>query len=561
MGKFDVMTDNFDKSNPFLGYDLTEYSRESTVVTNNIQTSNTDASKENHSPLASPSKEQYQLQTHTLRNETYDTRTTTYTNSRNNSITDVDASLLARQNMIVNADEDEDDEEESYTAFILEENSPAAKKEGTSNSKVFFILLKSFVGTGVLFLPSAFQSGGLLFSNLLLLFFGIYSFWCYYILTLAKKVTNVNNFENIGSYLYGNWLKFIIVVSVVLSQLGFAGTYVIFTAENIKLVLEHVCNVKNLPIEILIFSQLIIFIPLSFLRKISKLAIPTLIANVLTLVGLILVVVLLLQHLISQGKINNGIGPDVIFYFNSSQWTTFVGIAIFSFEGVGLIIPVEDSMRNPEKFPLVLSLVLLVCTAIFMLIGTLGYLTFGKDITPVILSSFNQKNKFVSIAQLCYSIAILLSTPIQLFPVYKMVEEAIFKKNKNNTAISSTSSEPQDNDNEENKAMLTEKIILSGRDSNKIKWLKNLSRTTIVLLVTIISYFGSQDLSKFVAIVGSVACIPLIYIYPPFFHLKTHSLPNSLNLKFKWRVIIDITLLIFGLLAVLYTSYQSIFNS
>lgn len=458
------------------------------------------------------------------------------------------------------------DEQEDTTADVESAELYLPKSgEQASNKKVFFILLKSFIGTGILFLPCAFASGGILFSNILLLLFGILSFWCYYILTLAKQITNVSNFENIGKHLFGKWMKTIITISLILSQLGFACTYVIFTSENLAAFFEFALNISNIPKEIFIFTQLLFFIPLSFLRKVSKLAIPTLFANIFTFIGLILVTVLTIKHLI-----NGNIGPNVNIFFNTSDWHMFIGIAIFSFEGVGLIIPVQNSMASPEKFPLVLALVLVVCTLLFMFIGTIGYLAFGENIHPVILLSLNQNNSAVSAAQLLYSAAILLSTPLQLFPIFKIIEDFVFKafklitKSNNNKTDSSSENEIEGSrlvENEVQEPKENEVAATIDGDTTKIKWLKNLVRTLIVILVTIISYFGSRDISKFVAIVGSVACIPLIYIYPPLFHLKTHSFPRAKNEENKWRVVPDCLLVIFGIVSVLYTSYQSIFNS
>lgn len=69
--------------------------------------------------------------------------------------------------------------------------------------------------------------------------------------------------------------------------------------------------------------------------------------------------------------------------------------------------------------------------------------------------------------------AILLSTPLQLFPAIRIMENGLFSK--------------------------------SGKTDYKIKWEKNFFRFIIVFFCVGISWLGARDLDKFVAFVGSFA--------------------------------------------------------
>lgn len=136
---------------------------------------------------------------------------------------------------------------------------PSAKGT-TSTKKVFLILLKSFIGTGVLFLPNAFHNGGLFFSVSMLAFFGIYSYWCYYILVQAKSSCGVSSFGDIGLKLYGPWMRIIILFSLVITQVGFSGAYMIFTAKNLQAFLDNVFHVGVLPLSyLMVFQTIILF--------------------------------------------------------------------------------------------------------------------------------------------------------------------------------------------------------------------------------------------------------------------------------------------------------------
>ena len=55
-----------------------------------------------------------------------------------------------------------------------------------------------------------------------------------------------------------------------------------------------------------------------------------------------------------------------------------------------------------------------------------------------------------------------------------------------------------------------------GRSNGK----KNFFRTALTILCGVISIVGASDLDKFVALIGSFACVPLVYIYPALLHYK-----------------------------------------
>ncbi|AET40162.1 Avt4p Ecym_5408 [Eremothecium cymbalariae DBVPG len=421
---------------------------------------------------------------------------------------------------------------------------PITVRVKTSTFKAFLLLIKSFVGTGVLFLPNAFSNGGLAFSIIMLFIFSGYSYWCYYILVRTKVSTGVSSFGDIGAMLYGPWMKYIILFSLVFAQLGFSSAYVVFTSKNLIAFIQNVFHYPDIPMAYMLLLQLIIFIPLSFVRNVSKLSLSSLLANFLIICGLFIVVLYSAKHLIVDLSFKPEEG--VIFLFNSKKWTLFVGTAIFAYEGIGLIIPVQDSMAHPEKFPMVLGWVIITTTALFVLVGSLGYLAYGKYIQSVILLNLPQKSLSVNLIQFFYSMAILLSTPLQLFPAIAIIENKIFPK------FTKINVKPQ--------GLPSYSLIpYSGRLNWKIKWTKNLVRSIIVIFIITLAYVGADDLDLFVSVIGCFACIPLVYMYPPLLHLRSCSKPQHIanpTYRTLFAVILDYFLIFFGGVSACYTTYQ-----
>src|ERR1700753_1897095 len=106
-------------------------------------------------------------------------------------------------------------------------------------------------------------------------------------------------------------------------------------------------------------------------------------------------------------------------------------------------------------------------TVLFSGSGGLSYLTFGSEIQPTVIINLPQNSKMVQAVQFIYSVAILLSTPIQLFPALRIMENTVFG------------------------------TARSGKRDVKLKWQKNAFRAVVVVLSGAIAIFGENDLDKF----------------------------------------------------------------
>lgn len=155
---------------------------------------------------------------------------------------------------------------------------------------------------------------------------------------------------------------------------------------------------------------------MSFVRKIRRLTPATLIANIFILIGLIIIVFNMCHHIFIHG-----LSEDFVM-FKKSRCFLFVGIGIFAFERASHVIPIQDSMKNPGEFPKVLFKVLLCTCILFILIGVVGYLTFGNNVHTVIILDLQQNSRGVTWIQMVYSLAIMLSVSLWLFPAIKIME-------------------------------------------------------------------------------------------------------------------------------------------
>lgn len=399
-------------------------------------------------------------------------------------------------------------------ARIARKRASMADQRGEATvTQAVLMLLKSFVGTGILFLGRAFFNGGMVFSIVVLLSVAMISLYCFLLLVKTRLVVP-GSFGDMGGVLYGPWLRIAILTSITLSQIGFVAAYTIFVAENLVAFILAVTDCRvYIPVALMIFSQILVYLPLAMFRNIHKLSGTALVADAFILIG----IVYIFSEEIIQLK-NHGLGDIVL--FNEKNFPLLIGTAVFSFEGVGLVIPITEAMKEPERFPAVLSGVMIFVALLFGGAGALGYAAYGKDISTVVLVNLPQENRFVNVVQFLYSIAIMLSTPLQLFPAVRIMEQGIFD-------------------------------VKSGKYSNRVKWQKNIFRSLTVLGCALISWAGARDLDKFVSLIGSSACVPLCFCYPPLLHLKAVA-------KTRKARALDITLITFGVVMAVYTTVQTV---
>ncbi|KAK0387256.1 hypothetical protein NLU13_5569 [Sarocladium strictum] len=423
-------------------------------------------------------------------------------------------------------DEDEGQENGERRPLLRRPTAPrrkssrrAAREGDASTLKTFFTLIKAFIGTGIMFLPKAFLNGGILFSSMTLIVVSLVTCLCFRLLLDCRERYG-GGYGELGAAIGGPRLRKMILISIALSQLGFVCAGIIFTAENLWAFLDAVTKGQdNVPLGVpaLIGLQLIPLVPLALIRNISKLGPVALIADVFILIGLVYI-----WYFDAHTLFTRGMEPSVQL-FNPSSFPLTVGSAIFTFEGIGLILPIQSSMKKPEHFSKLLYFVMLLITIIYTSVGALCYATFGEKTKIQVISNFPQDSALVNAVQFLYSLAVLAGEPVQLFPAVRIIETSLFGER------------------------------ATGKKSAAIKWQKNGVRTAVMALCIGISIVGASDLDKFVALIGSFACVPLVYIYPAYLHYRGAA-------ETKQQKIVDVVLMVVGLVAMVYTTAVTVFQ-
>ena len=65
------------------------------------------------------------------------------------------------------------------------------------------------------------------------------------------------------------------------------------------------------------------------------------------------------------------------------------------------------------------------------------------------------------------------------------------------------------------------------------------------------AWIGANDLDKFVSLIGSLACVPLCFVYPPLLHLRACA-------ETRRQKVLDVLLLLFGIFCVVFAGSQTV---
>jgi len=403
-------------------------------------------------------------------------------------------------------DEESDcDDETPIKGDVLEIHS----QPGATNFQTFANTFIAFVGSGLMGMPYAFQSVGVGLGCLVMVAIGGVSVWCMLKLLEAKKKANetfnVKSYGDVAWLAGGNVAFGVIQGSLVLTQTGFCCAYLVFIMENTRAVLSDV------PPTTILIMCLAILMPVVLLRHLKFLAPFSMFANMtnLSALGVVYVVDFMVMGEEHEQKAR---------YFKPEGLTYFFGVAVYCYEGIGMVIPLEDSMKAKEDFSWVLVGTMLLVSAVFLTFGMCGYMAFKDDTEGIVTLNLpgGVVSNFVQTALCC---GLLFTYPIMMFPVSEIMDDTIL--------------------NPTNPYHVTK---------------QNLGRLGLVLFTGVVAV-SIPDFGLFISLVGSSCCSILAFIMPAFLHYKLCKDDlSSFSIASDWVIIL------FGIFAAVVSTWQSVEN-
>uniref|UniRef100_A0A669CNS7 Solute carrier family 36 member 1 n=1 Tax=Oreochromis niloticus TaxID=8128 RepID=A0A669CNS7_ORENI len=297
-------------------------------------------------------------------------------------------------------------------------------RAGTSFFQTLIHLLKGNIGTGLLGLPLAVKNAGLVLGPISLLVMGVIAVHCMKLLVTCSHHLSAK--MNRSSLTYGEavqygmenvpWLRrhsqwgnrLSIILSLCLTCL-----HQVVEAANATTVSCQTNYTNQTQVLVPSFDSrlyMLCFLPaiilLVFIRNLKCLAPFSLGANVAMTASLFLI------YYYSLTNIPNPI--DLPKVGRAKDYPLFFGTAIFAFEGIGVVLPLENKMHRPQRFTQVLYLGMGIVTFLYISLGTIGYMCFGEHIGGSI--TLNLPNCWMyQVVKLLYCFGIFITFALQFY--------------------------------------------------------------------------------------------------------------------------------------------------
>eukprot|EP00658_Telonema_sp_P-2_P023413 TRINITY_DN19379_c0_g2_i1.p1 TRINITY_DN19379_c0_g2~~TRINITY_DN19379_c0_g2_i1.p1 ORF type:complete len:479 (-),score=99.20 TRINITY_DN19379_c0_g2_i1:328-1764(-) len=397
------------------------------------------------------------------------------------------------------------------TVLLGEDGSVAVvKEEGCTWKQACINTFISFVGAGILGLPGAFKSTGIALAVILLVGVAVTAYHSMTLLLsskhrlLAQGHSNCNTYGDLSFATFGHIGFSVVQTSLLVTQTGFCCSYVIYIVECINALTGSSKNMTALAVVMCV-------LPLILLRHLKYLTNTSLMANIMNCSAFAVVYVFAGQSLISEGV------PELRLVEHTGI-LHFLGIAVYCYEGIGLVLPLESSMEDKHEFPWVLRSSMLCVTALFLSFGFVGYLAYGEETNSLVTD--NLPGGIISdILQIVLAIGLFFTYPIMMFPVSQILDDLL--------------------------------IDLEG-SSGFMK--QNLVRVVLGAVTGLVAR-SVPDFGLFISLVGSSCCALLAFVMPAAIHLECH------REQMHWRhAASDIGVIVFGVLTAVMGTYLSILD-
>lgn len=356
----------------------------------------------------------------------------------------------------------------------------AVPPNGSSDMATILVLLKSTVGGTLIVIPGGFMGAGLCLASLLLVVMGVVEIYCMVLLVRCSRQLGGGSYGDVAAAALGRVGSLAVDVSLVLSQIGFVCAEMLYVGKNTHGAFQALDWRPQLSVTHLLVLQLVLVVPMSWIRRLQYFQVSNLIANVTVLVALAV-----LLGYAAVGLHQDGAGPNI--QSLGPRWMLFAGTAVFSFECINFVIPMYEAHERKETFVPILTGTLLVVVVLFVVFGGVNYIRYGDTTDQVVTLNLPKDSLAGKVMPLAFALASLCNVPLFLFPASTLIEG---------------------------------KLFIPGPPTFWRKWQKNFLRTLLLSVCCGISVVGADSVEALVSIIGSVCCVPLAFIYPTIFHAK-----------------------------------------
>mmetsp|Transcript_15290 Transcript_15290/g.33115 ORF Transcript_15290/g.33115 Transcript_15290/m.33115 type:complete len:550 (-) Transcript_15290:601-2250(-) len=356
-----------------------------------------------------------------------------------------------------------------------------AEKKLASNTRTFVNALICFIGSGVLGLPFAVKKVGVAGAVMVMCFVAGTSLHCMFLVADLKVFLTeerkklIKTYGDIGYYAMGRLGSVLVDSFIVLTQTGFCIAYLIFISQTLHDLANQIGRGQ------LVMACVPLLVCASWLRHMKYFAPFSVVAEIANFAALISVYVFDFRIL---GGYSGAVPPVAeVHTVIPSGIAFFFGVAVYCFEGIGMVLPIRNSMQKPEDFKKIWGAAMGIVTVLYLSFGLVGYLAF-RDTTDEIITRNLPPNGVSVLVKVSLCVGLYFTYPIMLFPVFELMEE----------------------------------FMQCSTDTNFVEIKRNVFRSLFVAFTAFISWV-IPNFGIFISLIGATASAALAFVLPSVFYL------------------------------------------
>ena len=130
-----------------------------------------------------------------------------------------------------------------------------------------------------------------------------------------------------------------------------------------------------------------VLIPICWLRSFKYLAYVSMASNVFLIFALAVIIGYCFQNHEDHPELSKDLN-----YFDPTAIPLFFGIAVFDFEGNGVVLNLHSSMKEPEKFDGILNKTITIVLVLICTFSTICYWSYGSDLEDMVTLNLPHDN-------------------------------------------------------------------------------------------------------------------------------------------------------------------------
>ena len=214
-------------------------------------------------------------------------------------------------------------------------------KRKMSWGETFVALLKGYCAITILVMPKGFQTGGWAAASVFEAVAAVLTIICAVKLISVGLKEGVYSYSLIAEKAFGSKGRAFLDIMIASTQFSFTISYFSFIVQSMKSTIDTAWQINSNPL-VYALGIIVVLSPLAWERNIAKFAFTFLIGVCLLALATIVVAVYASDKIMADG-----LGPDIRAYRPEGA-LTFLGMAIYSFEGIGIVMPVMHACACPE---------------------------------------------------------------------------------------------------------------------------------------------------------------------------------------------------------------------